>query len=76
MAYKIGELKILELRERAKTELGENFDIRAFHDAVLENGGIPLDILEARINRWIFMTKKTAQENAVLTAMPIPGEEP
>ena len=53
LGYKIGELKIVELRERAEKELGEAFDIRAFHDAVLEDGGLPLDILEAKILRWI-----------------------
>ena len=53
LAYKIGELKILELRARAETSLGADFDIRKFHDAVLENGGIPLNILEDRINIWI-----------------------
>ena len=54
LSYKIGELKIIELRERASRELGEKFDIRRFHDAVLKNGGIPLDILEEQIDRWIF----------------------
>lgn len=54
LAYKIGELKIVELRERAEAGLGADFDIRRFHDAVLENGGIPLDILEAQIDRFIF----------------------
>ena len=52
-AYKIGQLKILELRERAEDALGNAFDLRAFHDAVLENGSIPLPVLEARIDRWI-----------------------
>ncbi len=53
LAYKIGELKILELRGRAEAKLGEDFDIRSFHDEVLGAGGIPLNILEDRINTWI-----------------------
>lgn len=53
LAYKIGQLKIIELRERAKRELGARFDIRAFHDEVLGAGALPLDILEARIDNWI-----------------------
>ena len=53
LAYKIGELKILELRQKAKDALGANFSIRHFHDAVLEDGGVPLDILEKKIDRWI-----------------------
>src|SRR5438477_12868954 len=52
-AYKIGMLKILELRERAKRELGTKFDVRQFHDAVLTNGALPLDMLEDLVNRWI-----------------------
>ncbi len=52
-AYKVGQLKILELRERAKMRLGERFDIRRFHDAVLLSGAIPLALLEARIDAWI-----------------------
>jgi uncharacterized protein (DUF885 family) len=53
LAYKIGQLKIIELRERAHRELGAAFDIRAFHDEVLGAGALPLDVLEARIDRWI-----------------------
>lgn len=53
LAYKIGELKILELRARAKKALGDKFSIRDFHDAVLLDGGMPLDLLEAKIDRWI-----------------------
>ena len=53
LAYKIGQLKLLELRDRAKSELGEKFDIRAFHDQVIDSGSLPLDVLDARVNRWI-----------------------
>jgi uncharacterized protein (DUF885 family) len=57
LGYKIGQLKILELREKAKKELGDRFDIRAFHDQVLGAGALPLDVLEQRINAWIAATK-------------------
>jgi uncharacterized protein (DUF885 family) len=53
VSYKVGELKILELRERAKKQLGSRFDIRAFHDEILKDGCLPLIILEAKINRWV-----------------------
>ena len=53
LAYKIGELKIKELRKRSQEALGENFNIREFHDLVLENGAIPLDLLEDQINHYI-----------------------
>jgi uncharacterized protein (DUF885 family) len=53
LAYKIGELKIRELRLLAEESLGTKFDLRAFHDAVLENGAVPLDVLEAHIESWI-----------------------
>jgi uncharacterized protein (DUF885 family) len=58
LAYKIGELKIRELRTRAEKTLGDTFDIRAFHDAVLENGAVPLDVLEAHIDSWISKQKR------------------
>ena len=57
LSYKLGQLKILELRERAKKELGDKFDIRAFHDEILNGGALPLDVLEERTNGWIAATK-------------------
>jgi len=53
LAYKTGELKIRELRARSEETLGEKFDLRLFHDAVLENGAVPLSVLEDKINAWI-----------------------
>jgi uncharacterized protein (DUF885 family) len=53
LSYKMGQMKILELRERAQKKLGAKFDIRAFHDAVLDQGPLPLDVLEEKINSWI-----------------------
>ncbi|MCX7041392.1 MAG: DUF885 domain-containing protein [Gammaproteobacteria bacterium] len=53
LAYKIGELKITELRKRAEARLGPKFDIRAFHRAVLEDGAMPLNVLEGKIDQWI-----------------------
>jgi uncharacterized protein (DUF885 family) len=53
LSYKLGELTIKRLRAKAESELGADFDIREFHDAILENGSVPLDILESHINDWI-----------------------
>lgn len=56
-AYKIGMMKILELREKAKTEMGDSFDLKQFHNVVLKNGAVPLDILEELINDYIATAK-------------------
>jgi uncharacterized protein (DUF885 family) len=57
LAYKTGELKILELRARAEKALGDQFDIRAFHDEILSGGALPLDVLEIRVDNWIAAVK-------------------
>ncbi len=53
LAYKMGQLKIRELREEAKQQLGPHFDIRTFHDEIIDGGAMPLDLLDARVRRWI-----------------------
>jgi len=53
LAYKVGQLKILELRQRAQQKLGPRFDIRAFHSQVVNGGSLPLSVLEAKVDRWI-----------------------
>ncbi len=53
LAYKVGQLKIRELRERAKAQLGARFDLKAFHDEILDGGALPLDLLEERVDGWI-----------------------
>jgi uncharacterized protein (DUF885 family) len=57
--YKVGMLKILELREKAETELGDKFDIRGFHDTVLGGGALPLSILERQVDSWIGKMKQS-----------------
>jgi uncharacterized protein (DUF885 family) len=59
LAYKVGQLKISELRALAEKELGPKFDVRDFHDVVLRNGTIPLDILEKQVRDWIAQTLKS-----------------
>ncbi len=58
LAYKLGELKIKQLRARASSKLGDDFDIRSFHDEILWNGALPLSILEKRIDNWIISQEK------------------
>jgi uncharacterized protein (DUF885 family) len=62
LAYKIGQLKILELRDRAKAALGDKFNIRAFHDQVLDFGALPLDVLTEKIDAWIAAQKPASQK--------------
>src|SRR5579872_1864589 len=57
LSYKLGQLKIRELRDRAEKELGPKFDIRTFHDEILDGGTLPLDLLEARTDKWIAQQK-------------------
>ena len=56
-AYKVGMLKILALREKARAELGDKFDIRGYHDVVLANGAVPLNVLENLVDEWVLKTK-------------------
>jgi len=53
LAYKLGQLEILSLREQARQKLGPKFDLRAFHDEVLGNGALPLDVLDSEVKDWI-----------------------
>ncbi len=63
LSYKMGQLKILELRARAQQQLGAQFDIRDFHDQVVDSGALPLDVLEEQINLWIAQKKAMAKAN-------------
>ena len=56
-AYKVGMLKILELREKARTALGDQFDIRGYHELVLSNGAVPLNVLETLVDVWVAETQ-------------------
>jgi len=58
LAYKLGQLKFRELRERAARQLGTKFDLKAFHDEMLNGGVLPLDLLDSRTNAWIKAQQK------------------
>ena len=60
LGYKIGQLEILRLRQYAKDQLGDKFDIRAFHDEVLSGGALPMDVLSTRIHEWVGQQKAQA----------------
>jgi uncharacterized protein (DUF885 family) len=62
-SYKLGQLKIRELRERDKQKLGPKFDLKTFHDEILSGGALPLDVLDARVNRWIQAQLTTVASN-------------
>jgi uncharacterized protein (DUF885 family) len=59
LGYKVGQLKLLQLKAKAQQALGERFDIRGFHDQVLDSGALPLDLLEQRIDTWVAAQQKT-----------------
>jgi uncharacterized protein (DUF885 family) len=58
LAYKIGQLKISAIRSKAEKTLGSKFDIRAFHDELLKDGALPLDLLEGKMDAWIVRAKQ------------------
>jgi uncharacterized protein (DUF885 family) len=78
LAYKTGMLKILELRARAKTELGAKFDLKQFHNVVLGSGAMPLAILEQQVDRWIARTRASSRRSSTGSKLgrPAPAERP
>jgi uncharacterized protein (DUF885 family) len=75
LGYKLGQLRIASLRAEAQAALGDRFDVRAFHDAVLENGALPLGVLERQVRRWI-ATQRTPPQEAAPAAAPAPATPP
>jgi uncharacterized protein (DUF885 family) len=67
LAYKLGQLEILKLRQYAKDQLGEKFDLRAFHDEVLDGGALPLDVVDKRIHEWVAKQKSLSAASAPTT---------
>jgi len=57
LGYKLGQLEIRRLREQAQTQLGSHYDVRAFHDEILNGGALPLDVMDERLNGWIAAQK-------------------
>lgn len=64
LAYKLGQLEILKLRARAQQELGSHYDIRAFHDEIIDGGALPLEVLDARVSTWIEAQKTAAEKTS------------
>jgi uncharacterized protein (DUF885 family) len=75
LGYKLGQLKILELRQFAKEQLGDKFDIRAFHDEVLGDGALPLDVLDKRIRDWVATQKTNPTSSSIVSDSGKVGEE-
>jgi uncharacterized protein (DUF885 family) len=61
LSYKLGQLEILKLRQRAQEQLGDKYDIRKFHDEILNGGALPLGVLDARVSAWIAAQKNVAK---------------
>jgi uncharacterized protein (DUF885 family) len=73
LGYKIGQLEILKLRQYAKDQLGDKFDIRAFHDEVLNGGALPMDVLSTRIHDWTAQQKARASADTTAPRVPHPS---